>query len=260
MRYPRTVERQLGIPVLTTIPELRKLRRLGHEHQGLDVVTMAKRKQRAAIPLESATEGDRQLLNSLWTSVASLTKKPDKRHILFTGLENGAGTTLMCACSAIGLVRNTRTTAALVEANVASPALASYLGLPNSPGLADVLDGSATMEQVTALMPECPGLTIVTAGEGTPSVGEFADARFHQTLTKLRDEHECLFIDAPPILTHPESRLLLELVDGVVLVVRARSTSKRAVADVERLLGEMNVPILGSILNRYRSDMPFGKD
>ncbi len=67
-----------------------------------------------------------------------------------------------------------------------------------------------------------------------------------------------MIIDAPPLIDHPESRILLEYVDGVVLVLRARSSESDAAQKTLRFLEEAGVPVLGSVLNRFKSDMPFG--
>ncbi|MEM1447833.1 MAG: hypothetical protein AAF957_14480 [Planctomycetota bacterium] len=212
-------------------------------------------------PLEAATERERSVTNSLWAHLAGLVRQHDHRRILYTSVEAEAGTTVIAAQSVVGLVRNTRTSAALVEIDIEDPELAGYIGVESEPGLAELLEGSSGLGRVSKSMYGCPGLTVVPAGTSRLIVpGEFATDTVGDHMAKLREEHQCLFIDAPPILTHPQTRLMLEYVDGVILVLRARATQKKRLREVERLLDDMNVPIFGAVLNRYRSDMPFGLD
>ncbi|MEM9379160.1 MAG: hypothetical protein AAGB93_04350 [Planctomycetota bacterium] len=220
---------------------------------------MAEPRDEEPVPLESATERTQPVANSLWASLAGLVRRKGHRRILFTSVERHAGTSVVAAQSVVGLVKNTRTTAAMLEVDLASPNLAAYLGIDPAPGLTELLDGKASLEEVKRSVAGCTGLSVLVGG--TPRVpipGEFATDAVGRHVEALANENECLFIDAPPILTHPETRLMLEYVDGVILVLRARATLKRQVREVERLLDDMSVPVLGSILNRYRSDMPFG--
>ncbi|MEM6674431.1 MAG: CpsD/CapB family tyrosine-protein kinase [Planctomycetota bacterium] len=219
---------------------------------------MAKRRKAPSLPIEPENDAEQASVDALWTSLSALVGQRGYRKILFTSVEPSAGTTLIAAQSVAALVRNTRKSALLVELDIESPTLARYVGVPTTPGLAEFLDGTR-LERVATSVEEVPGLTVIPGGgprEMRP--GELASELLQRELPKLVEKHDTLFIDAPPILTHPEMSLVLPHVEGVVLVLRARSSPKDSVRRVERLLGDAGVPIVGAVLNRYRSDMPFG--
>lgn len=223
---------------------------------------MSKRNEPHTTPIEAAAsvQGQRAA-DDLWSALAATLKRERCSRVLFTAVEGDAGCTTVAARSVLGLVRNTRTTACIVEADLASPALAKYLGVKPTPGLAELLSGDAAAADIGAMVPACPELSVVPAGAGrAPVRGEFASPTLRDALESLRTDHDTLVIDAPPLVTHPESRVLLDAVDGVIVVVRARSSKKAQLAATERLLEEQGVPLYGVIVNRYRSDMPFGLD
>lgn len=223
---------------------------------------MPKRKAPQVAPIEAAASGSLQkAADDLWSALAATLKREQCSSVMFTAVEAGAGCTTVATQSVLGLVRNTRRTACLVEADLASPALATYLGVKPTPGLAEFLAGDAAASDIGSVVPACPELSVVPAGAGrAPVAGEFASKALASALESLRGDHDALVIDAPPLITHPESRVLLDAVDGVIVVVRARSTKAAALRATERLLEEQGVPLYGVIMNRYRSDMPFGLD
>ena len=65
-------------------------------------------------------------------------------------------------------------------------------------------------------------------------------------------------IDAPPILEHPETCLLLEHVDEVLLVVQAGSTYARRANAAVQIVKDAGVKVSGVFLNRFKPNMPFG--
>ena len=69
-----------------------------------------------------------------------------------------------------------------------------------------------------------------------------------------------VIVDAPPILEHPESKLLLGCTDQVVLVLRAGHTTRRQAKAALRLIEQSGVPVLGTVLNRFKGGLPFDLD
>ncbi|MFT5152916.1 MAG: Mrp family chromosome partitioning ATPase, partial [Planctomycetota bacterium] len=67
-----------------------------------------------------------------------------------------------------------------------------------------------------------------------------------------------VIIDAPPLIDHPEARMLLQYADAVVLVLRARETMRADAELAQRIARDSGVEVVGTILNRFRSDLPFG--
>ena len=211
--------------------------------------------------MEQAIANVRPLADTIWASLVPLRGEYARPRLLFVGAEPRAGTTLICAATAIGLARHLSTEISLVEATLQRPAVADYLGVPRGPGLSDVLDRRSTLEQARQRHPKYHDLLIIPAGSPRPPIpGEFATEEGRAILREITSRGSFVLFDAPPLQSHAETRLLLEHVDAVVLVLRARSTRSSAVKEVQRILGTTGTPIVGTVLNRYKSDMPFSND
>ncbi|MCP3919685.1 MAG: CpsD/CapB family tyrosine-protein kinase [bacterium] len=217
--------------------------------------TNAGRKQ---LPVEEALTSVRPIFHALLARFTQATEDEQHHRVMFVSPEHGDGTTTLAASTALMLVRHFRRDVALVEANLYTPAMASYLDIPPGPGLLDVADGTAEPEAAVRNS-KLHGLYVLTAGgERRPTEGDLVGDELRGLITKASEEHRYTIIDAPPILEHPETCSLLEHVDEVLLVVRAGSTrAKRAKAAV-RIIEDAGVQFGGVFLNRYKPDMPFG--
>lgn len=219
-----------------------------------------KRQSTGAVPpLQQAIEDVQPLAETIWSNLLSQTGGGERTRILFTSTEDRAGTTLVCAATALGLARNTRSEVTVVETHLARPALDGYLGVEGSPGLSELLTGQAGLEQCLRSVRGCPGLTALPAGSPRHVIaGEFAAPGARDMFEAISDRSPFVLYDAPPLLEHAESRALLRHVDGVVLVLRARSSRRSAARRTIERIEEAGVPVFGSVLNRFKSELPFG--
>ncbi len=193
----------------------------------------------------------------VWGTCARFDGWPDPVRLMVVSAEPRAGTSVMAAATAMGLVRHLRVPVCLVEANVARPAISRYLGLAAA-GLSDVLDGRAELDDCVQESRDCPNLHVLPAGTArAPVAGEFTTEKMWSILQSVGERCRYLVIDAPPVLDHIESRLLLQQVDGALLVVRARKTSVEDAKRAHRILLEAGTPVVGSIFNAYRPEHSF---
>lgn len=193
--------------------------------------------------------------DAIWANIARAPLGRSPARILIIGTEPGAGTTSIAAATAIGLARNLRVDVRLIEANLKRPAIAGHLGLYSKRGLSDVLEGQARLEDCLVPVSGCPGLSVLPGGSGrTPFPGEFATELATDVLSRATGEGDYVILDAPPLLGHAETRMLLAWVDSAVLVVRAGTTRLGAAKKALRILRESGVPVLGTVLNRFRSE------
>lgn len=211
--------------------------------------------------LEKAFAEVRPLADKLWGKLTAIRRKLDRPRILFTSIEPDAGTTLVTAATALGIARNLRVEVRLLEANLARPGLADYFEIPRGPGLSDVLDHRATLNQALQRLSSCPNLGVIPAGSPRSVLpGEFATDEMRELVSEVSAGAAFTLIDGAPIQTRQGTRLLLDYVDGVVLVVRARSTRVSGVKEAMEIVEQSGLPLFGCVLNRYRSDVPFGLD
>ncbi len=220
---------------------------------------MVRRTEPLPTPLDEGFEENQRPLELLWANLVGVEgRDSDKVRILFTGPAHGSGTTTIVCSTGLGLARNLSDGVALVETNFYSPAMAGYLGLQAAPGITDVLDGKAQPEQAIQNS-KVPGLYVLSAGTPRlPKQGELVSVGAQELFRRAIQGRRYVLIDAPPILERPQTRLQLELADWIVLVLRARSTKKSEAKRALTVIEEAGIPVLGVIMNRFQSDMPFG--
>jgi Mrp family chromosome partitioning ATPase len=99
-------------------------------------------------------------------------------------------------------------------------------------------------------------LSLLPAGIGhTRPEGPLNYALFARFLDILKQHFDVVLIDAPPLLeTMGETRPLLPLVDGVVLVIKSGHVSVKLVKEATTYLKEAKTKIIGTILNQAKID------
>ena len=210
------------------------------------------------MPLDTAFGKAQRPLDALWSSFAGVTGREQGRtSFAFVSPEHNSGTTTLAICTALGLARHLGEGVSLIEFNSFSPGMASYLNLDPAPGIAEVLHGKVKAEEAIRNS-VVSGLKVLTAGSEPPPEGRLVGQEAHKMFEQASQGSRYVIFDCPPVISRPRGRLLLEYADWVVLVLRARSTKRQAAQTAVRLIEETGVPILGTIINRFQSDMPFG--
>jgi len=219
------------------------------------------------LPIEAALRSSGRQLNILWSKLAGI--KPPASHdsakegecvrILFTAAEHGAGTTTVACAAALGLARNLDDSVGLVETNLYAPGMARYLGMDPTPGLTDCLDGRVeASEAIRNSMVE--RLYVLNAGtQREPIPGELMRDPARRLFREAAANRRYLLIDAPPLIDRPESAIQLATADYVVFVTRARSTQRGKARRAMQMILDSGTEVLGVVLNRFKSDLPFGK-
>jgi capsular exopolysaccharide synthesis family protein len=136
----------------------------------------------------------------------------------------------------------------VVEADLRHPSMARVLGLPGAHGLsAYLLDHSIGIEQ-TIEQPRGFGFSVVVAGAPSSMPYELlASARLSALLGALRERFDFVLVDTPPALPFPDVGILRDLVDGFLVVVRAKRTPREQVRECLGAIGPQRV--LGMVFN-----------
>lgn len=211
------------------------------------------------LPVESGLAGADRPLDILWSKFAGVTGAEEGCvRILFTSPDHGTGTTTVTTAVGLGLARNLKERVAMVETNFHAPAMATYLDLPPTPGLTDVLDGRAEATEAIRNS-KVDGLYALTAGTPRAArVGELITPEARDLFRNVVADRQYVLIDAPPIVARPEVSVQLDFADWIVLVIRARSTRRGHARRAMRMIQETGARVLGVVVNRFQSDLPFG--
>jgi Mrp family chromosome partitioning ATPase len=168
----------------------------------------------------------------------------------FASCHHGTGTSSMAWSFAGALAAAGRHPVCLVEANLRTPALADALRLQRTPGLREVLDGSAGLDAAIQ-QPPGHGVSVMTAGAiAGAAASAFSGPALGETVERLRERFRAVLFDAAPLLPYPDTVPLARHLDGIVLVLRAEHDRWEVAQQGARMLEAAGVRILGAVLNR----------
>jgi len=239
LRTPAQVVRQVGVPVLASVPDLSEDDRLSLQ-TNLALVSQS-------VPESLIAEAFRQLR----TSLLFASDRPIK-SILISSVSPGDGKSTVAANLAITTARSGRRVL-LIESNFRRPTLARAFDVPDGVGLSNVLVGLNTASeaiQATAI----ENLDLLVAGLPPPSPAELLGSpSMRRLVTEMADRYDQILIDGAPMLIVADNHLLVDNVDGVVLVYQAdrntRGMATRAARQVLSLRGQL----FGAVLNHVRA-------
>jgi protein-tyrosine kinase len=168
------------------------------------------------------------------------------RRIMVTSAAPGDGKTTTAINLALVLAESYRYNVLLIDADLRRPSIPRVVNLVEGSGLSDAL--RSPREQKLALVALTPSLTLLPAGRPTSnSIEALTSPRMRHILDEADTRFDWVVIDAPPVEASTDARLLAEMVDGTLFVIRAARTQHAAAQKAIDTLGRDRV--LGVILN-----------
>jgi capsular exopolysaccharide synthesis family protein len=223
---------RLGLPLLGTIPQF-------------DALSVAKDEWIKPLSAESF----HQLVASLRYS-----SNDPPRSITFTSPDRGDGksTVVYNTALSMGLMGQR---VLVIDGDLRRPTIHEKFGISNVRGLADVLVGLATLEDVIRPT-EHPDVFVLTAGRPVPNpVGLLQSERFDRVLRDATANYQQVLIDGPALRPIVDSLMLGLKTDGVVLVVSSPNSNGRTVsAALAKLRSVGSINLLGIVLNGTTPD------
>jgi capsular exopolysaccharide synthesis family protein len=184
---------------------------------------------------------------TLRARIDSIAAQHPLRIIAFTSALPGEGKSVAAVNLALVSSMSVGRRVLLVDADLRRPRVHATLGLLPENGLAEVLTDRASLSEAVVKV-EGFNLEVLGVRGQPPNPSELlASERMRQLLEEAGRSYDRVIIDVPPILSLPDAKILAELADGVVLVVRAGSTSSDDVAAALEILDRRRV--VGVVLN-----------
>ena len=138
----------------------------------------------------------------------------------------------------------------LVDSDLRRPRLHKVFDMTNDRGLTNMILDSDV--QIADMIQESgvDGMHIMCSGPLPPNPAELLQTKgFRRTLARLLETYDQVIFDSPPVVAVTDAQVLGMQLDGAVLVVRAGQTTRDMLAKAKRLLSDVNVQMLGAILN-----------
>jgi capsular exopolysaccharide synthesis family protein len=259
VRNTEEVESLLGLPVLGAVPRVEELersrRRARSVAPGIPGVVVGRGEgllHRLKVESPLGLEFRR-----IYLKLAKSRGRSMPTTLLVTSSMRGEGKTTTTACLAITLAREAREKLLLVDFDLRSPALHRALGLPSSSwGLAQMLhqrqfDGRFVRNTVL------PHLDFLPAGKSERPAAELLDTEnVEWFIHEARNRYPLVIIDSAPTLAVPDPLILGRSVEGVLYVIRAGATIRKAAEYGVKVQREARDNVLGVLLNDAGEILP----
>jgi succinoglycan biosynthesis transport protein ExoP len=199
-----------------------------------------------------AQEEARKLVQNIFLS------SDDTPHqvVVFAGVDSGNGCSRISSLMSRTLAAHTTAPICLVDANLRTPAPASAFHYDNDYGLTDSLRSPGPISEfVRCAGPE--NLSVLSCGSGArDSVALLTSSNMRERMADLRNEFAYVLIDAPPLNNYADAVALGQLADGLVLILEANVTRRESALRVADHLRNMQVKLLGAVLNKRTFPIP----
>ena len=232
-----------GIPVLGLIPAVP-----GWRDRGTPML------ESATHPHSSTAEAYRSLRTAL--EFAAIEHKVGIIHI--TSSSSGEGKTTTAANLAVALAAAGKRVV-LVDCDLRRPRVHDFFGIDATVGFTSVLKGEIDLQDAMIPASNVDGLLVLPSGPPPPNPAELLSSKATQglleTLAKFVDT---VVVDSPPLLPVADSAVLAGYAHATILVVTARSTTRRSLHRSLEMLAQVNAPLEGILFNGVGREASYG--
>jgi protein-tyrosine kinase len=174
------------------------------------------------------------------------------RTLAVTSASPGEGKTTSAINLAIVTSLSVGRRVLLVDCDLRRPKVHSSLGITPEAGLAEVLTDQIGLEQAI-VKPEAMGLEILAVRGRPANPSELlGSARMRELIEEVAQRYDRVILDTPAALGLPDAKVVADLSDGVIVVVRADSTKREDLETVLEIMDRRRV--LGLVLNGAVAD------
>ena len=138
----------------------------------------------------------------------------------------------------------------ILELDLRKPKIAKSLGLINEKGITHFMLGQVSAEEIPIPIPNTENLYIVPAGIIPPNPSEMImDPRMGEFITYLKSVFDLIIIDSAPVGLVSDSKIIAQLADATIYIVRQRFTVKKQLPFINELYTQNLLPNIGILVN-----------
>ncbi|MCP5002413.1 MAG: polysaccharide biosynthesis tyrosine autokinase, partial [Planctomycetes bacterium] len=192
--------------------------------------------------------------HQLSEQICLILKKKKGRILLLTAPSTADGSTRIGINICLYMSRHEHKVL-LIDANVRGPAIHRKLNISNTPGLANVLEGSATLQEAVHKINN--NLMVLPAGESSLNpITLLGTSKMKEILANAKKEYELVIVDYPNLHQVQDVSILASYVDGVSLVVNEGKNRRNSVKALLTPIEEVKSNLSGIILNNRTYVIP----
>jgi len=253
------IDRYLRLPALGVIPVLengnKARRQLGkgadaNGRNGKDTALSAPGNESVILTQVEANSAVAESYRQLRTSLLLSSAGGAPRTLLVTSSQPAEGKTTTSVNTAISLAQ-TGAAVLIIDADLRRPRVHKVFSLKNNAGLTNYLAGEGDMASLIQIA--MPNLYVLPAGPLPPNPAELLGSpKMKQAVETLSANFDYVVIDSPPVSSFADSLILSSLVEGVIIVVKARITPREMAQRTKAHLQSVGAKILGVVVNHIK--------
>lgn len=144
----------------------------------------------------------------------------------------------------------------VIDADLRRPSQHQIFGLHNDLGLTSILTRPDMDWRDGAVPLSIPGMWVIPSGPLPPNPADLLGLpKFGQLLDSIKETADVVLIDSAPALAVSDALIVAKKADGAVLVCRPGQTRRDALKRAAAAFGQGNIPLMGFVLNRVKSDI-----
>jgi len=183
-----------------------------------------------------------------------------KQAILVTSAMLSEGKSLISSFLALTAAKIKGRKTLLIDFDLRRPMVHKLFDKPLKGGISDVLLDSASPRNLIKTT-DISNLDIITAGKIFNNPSElFNGPAIYKIFEEMKFYYDLILVDSPPLLPVVDPMLLLEELDGAVLVIKAGATNRDVIKRARKLIGSHKDKIVGVIINNLKHTLPYYYD
>jgi capsular exopolysaccharide synthesis family protein len=226
-----------GVPVVTSVYGRRKRRDAPQQLGNRDLVVHTHPKSSAA-----------ECCRTIRTNLTFMSAETPRKTLVVTSASPREGKTTVSLSLAISLAQSGKRVL-IVDTDLRKPRIHRTFEKPAARGVTTVLVGEHSLEEAIQET-GVPQVDMLAAGPVPPNPSELLHtAQFRELVVRLSRLYDQVIFDSPPLAAVTDAAIIAPQVDGVILVVHGRRTSREALRSALRQLRDANSQVVGGVLN-----------
>ena len=189
-----------------------------------------------------------ECIRTVRTNLAFMSAESPIRSLVVTSGNPSEGKTTVCVSLAIALAQSGKKVL-LVDSDLRRPRLHRVFGVTLAEGVTSVLVSDKTLAEVV-VSTEVPNLDLLPCGPIPPNPAELLhSAHFNDFLREALSKYDRVIFDSPPLGAVIDAAVLAPQLDGVIVVIKAESTTRDALMSALRQLKDVGAKVRGVVVN-----------
>jgi len=194
--------------------------------------------------------------NLIRSKLVSLQRERGWRMLGVVSATPSVGKSFVSANVAAAMSRDPRFQTYLIDLDLRRGTIKDIFGIETEDGVVSYLEEPEPRNLLAGFMPQGQELIIIPAVPGPVHSAELlASERAAELFRAMRgsDERNYFICDLPPVFANDDAAIIMEALDGYVIVAQDGKTTQREVAATVEMLGHDR--LAGVVLNKYRGGL-----